>query len=324
MRFRPCIDIHNGKVKQIVGSSLRDQDDQAIDNFVAHQDAAWFARMYAKDGLAGGHIILLNPPASEFYQATKEQAIKALLATPGKLQIGGGINPDNAAEWLDAGASHLIVTSYVFKDGIIHMDRLEKMKQAAGKEHLVLDLSCRRYVVEKVPDADATVVYGDSTSGAGYLKDGSTKAGYNKSGYNKSGFTGPSYAESNYAEPDYIGFKHNESDKATYRIVTDRWQKMTDVDLTPQLLDQLSDYCDEFLVHAVDVEGKSKGIEEDVVRLLGSWGKKPVTYAGGVSSFGDLDQLRLLGNNRVDVTIGSALDIFGGHMAYRDVLAYMR
>ena len=194
MRFRPCIDIHNGQVKQIVGGSLKDAGDQAQENFVATQDAAFFAKLYQKAGLQGGHIILLNPPSSEYYEATKSQALQALHAYPGGMQIGGGIHADNAAEYLDAGASHVIVTSYVFKDGKISYENLEKMVKSVGKEHLVLDLSCRK-------------------------KDGD------------------------------------------YYVVTDRWQKFTDMKLNLEALRELGSYCDEFLIHAVDVEGKARGIE---------------------------------------------------------------
>ena len=257
MKFRPCIDIHNGKVKQIVGGSLLDEQNQAKENFVSEQDAAWFAKMYEEKGLKGGHIILLNPVSSEYYEATKKQAVLALGAYPKGMQIGGGITAENAAEYLDAGASHVIVTSYVFKDGKIHYENLEKLKKEVGSEHIVIDLSCRR--------------------------------------------------------------KEDE-----YYIVTDRWQKYTETKLTEETMEFFADYCDEFLVHAVDVEGKAGGIEENVAGLLGSWGKKPVTYAGGVHSFTDLDVLKKLGRDRVDVTIGSALDIFGGTMKFEDVLGYMK
>ena len=257
MKFRPCIDIHNGKVKQIVGGSLLDEQNQAEENFVSEKDAAWFAKMYAERGLKGGHIILLNPPASEFYEATKKQALSALRSFSKGMQIGGGITAENAAEYLDAGASHIIVTSYVFQDGKIHYENLEKLKKEVGREHIVIDLSCRS-------------------------KDGA------------------------------------------YYIVTDRWQKYTETKLTEETLEFFSDFCDEFLVHAVDVEGKAEGIEETVAELLGSWGKMPVTYAGGVHSFSDLDKLKKLGRDRVDVTIGSALDIFGGKMKFEEVLGYMK
>lgn len=256
MKFRPCIDIHNGKVKQIVGGSLKDSGDYAVNNFVSEKDAAWFADFYAKDQLKGGHIIMLNPVTSPYYEGTKAQAMGALGVCPGSMQIGGGITAENAAEYIEAGASHVIVTSYVFKNGQINWDNLEKVKAQVGKEHLVLDLSCRS-------------------------RDG------------------------------------------VYYIVTDRWQKFTDVALTPALLDQLSDSCDEFLIHAVDVEGKANGIETGVADMLGKWGQIPVTYAGGVSSFEDLKALKRLGQNKVDVTIGSALDLFGGKLSYREVLRFL-
>lgn len=256
MKFRPCIDIHNGKVKQIVGGSLRDQGDEAAENFVSDLDGAYYADFYRKDGLKGGHIILLNPVSSPYYEATREQAERALGAYPGGFQIGGGITPETAEGFLDAGASHVIVTSYVFRDGKIDWERLRQMKECVGRERLVLDLSCRK-------------------------KDGE------------------------------------------YRIVTDRWQKFTDVTVNGELLDNLRTYCDEFLVHAVDVEGKASGIEGPVVSMLGGMEDFPVTYAGGVSCFQDLEELKALGQNRVDVTIGSALDLFGGPMSYQDVLKYI-
>lgn len=257
MEFRPCIDIHNGKVKQIVGGSLRDEGDQANENFVAEQDAAYFAGYYQKDGIRGGHIILLNPPSSPYYEATKEQALLALHAYPKALQIGGGITDENAAFFLQEGASHVIVTSFVFRDGRVNYENLEKLVSITGKEHLVLDLSCRRR-------------------------------------------------------------------EDAYYIVTDRWQKFTEEKVTMELLERLSSYADEFLIHAVDVEGKASGIETELVKLLGSWGKIPVTYAGGVGSFEDLRLLKEYGNDRLNVTIGSALDLFGGSMAYQDVLQYVK
>ena len=111
MEFRPCIDIHNGKVKQIVGSSLMDNGDKARENFVSARDAVFFAKLYQRDRLKGGHVILLNPASSSYYEETKRQAIEALRAYPGGLQVGGGICPENAEEFLRAGASHVIVTS---------------------------------------------------------------------------------------------------------------------------------------------------------------------------------------------------------------------
>lgn len=254
MEFRPCIDIHNGKVKQIVGGSLKDRNNEALENFVSEQDASFYANLYKSAGIKGGHIILLNAADSEYYEATKEQALAALRAYPGGLQVGGGITPENAGEYLEAGASHVIVTSYVFKDGRIHFERLQKMVETVGKEHLVLDVSCRKY-------------------GEDYL------------------------------------------------VVTDRWQKKTEEKLDLALLDRLSAYCDEFLIHAVDVEGKANGIEKELVKLLGEWDKLPVTYAGGVHSFTDLQQIKELGKNHLHVTVGSALDLFGGNMQWEEVLA---
>ena len=253
MKFRPCIDIHNGKVKQIVGGSLTDVQDQASENFVSEQDASFYAELYKKAGIKGGHVILLNGHDSPYYESTKEQAILALHTYPGGLQIGGGVNPENAGEYLNAGASHVIVTSYVFKDGRISWENLNKMKETVGKEKLVLDLSCRR-------------------------KDGK------------------------------------------YYIVTDRWQKFTQVPVSEQTIEEFSSHCDEFLVHAVDVEGKASGIEVELVKLLAKNHQLPVTYAGGVGSFQDLETLRMAGKNRVDVTVGSALDLFGGSMKWEDVL----
>ncbi len=257
MRFRPCIDIHNGKVKQIVGGSLLDEGDYALDNYVSEKNGDYYAGLYRDAGLKGGHIILLNPLGSEYYEEDVRQACLALGAYPGGLQIGGGMNADNAAFFLKQGASHVIVTSYVFRDGKINWDHLQEMVEAVGKEHLVLDLSCR-------------------------------------------------------------------SKDDTYYIVTDRWQKYTQVPLNRETLDLLSGYCSEFLVHAVDVEGKAKGIEENVAALLGEWDGIPVTYAGGVGSYRDLLKLKALGRNKVDVTIGSALDLFGGEMEFKKVLDLIR
>lgn len=253
MRFRPCIDIHNGKVKQIVGGSLRDEGSQAAENFVAEQGAAWFARCYRDAGCPGGHVILLNPPGSEYYAATRKQALAALGAYPGGLQAGGGINDRTAEEYLAAGAARVIVTSFVFRDGKIYEPNLERLTAAVGRERLTLDLSCRK-------------------------KDG------------------------------------------RYFIVTDRWQKFTDVALTPEVLDWMAGYAGEFLIHAVDVEGKASGIEEELVRMLGEWGRIPMTYAGGVGSLADLKCLKELGQDRLDVTVGSALDLFGGPLKFEDVL----
>ncbi len=252
MRFRPCIDIHNGQVKQIVGGSLSDSG-LAVENYVSGQDAAFYARMYETFGLQGGHVIILNAKGTAEYEASLEQALLALRATPGVMQVGGGITPDDAKVFLDAGASHVIVTSYVFSGGQINYDNLDKILSVVGKERLVLDLSCRK-------------------------KDGD------------------------------------------YYIVTDRWQKMTDVKVCEETLDRLSKSCDEFLVHAVDVEGKQSGIEEELAGLLGNWAGVPITYAGGVHNTEDLYRLKTCGKDRIDVTVGSALENFGGTMKIEDVI----
>ena len=247
MEFRPCIDIHDGKVKQIVGGSLNRETAQ--ENFVSERDAAFYADFYQKKGIRGGHVILLNSAEDRYYKETREQALAALRAFPGGLQAGGGITPPNAEEYLKAGASHVIVTSYVFREGKIDFDRLKEMKECAGADRLVLDVSCKRK-------------------------------------------------------------------EAGYVIMTDRWQKETTETVREELFDMLSGYCDEFLVHAVDVEGKSRGIEKELVSLLGGWGKKPITYAGGVHDYEDLSLLRKLGKGNIHVTIGSALSIFGGFMDF--------
>lgn len=249
MRFRPCIDIHNGKVKQIIGGSLKDAGNQAQENFVSEQDGAFYANLYKEKGLKGGHIILLNSADSQYFEATRKQAFLSLKTYPGGLQLGGGVNPDNGAMYLEAGASHVIVTSYVFRDGHISWENLEKMVKAVGKEHLVLDLSCRKK--------------GDS-----------------------------------------------------YYVVTDRWQKFTEEKVTLELMEKLGDCCDEFLIHAVDVEGKAKGVEVPLAELLGQYKGHPVTYAGGVGSLADIQILKQAAHGKVDVTVGSALDLFGGTIPF--------
>ena len=249
MRFRPCIDLLNGRVVQIVGGSLTDQRDQRpVVNFEAHQSPADYARLYQRDNLVGGHVIALGP-------GNQEAALAALAAFPGGMQMGGGITPENARSYLVAGASHVIVTSYVFREGRVDLERLHALVDVVGKERLVLDLSCRQ-------------------------RDG------------------------------------------IYWVVTDRWQRFTETAITADNLAWLADHCAEFLVHAVDVEGKRLGIDATVVEMLGAWSPIPVTYAGGVRSLADLELIRTVGQDRVDATIGSALDIFGGDLPYQDVLAW--
>lgn len=249
MKFRPCIDIHNGKVKQLVGGSLKDEGNQAKENFVSEKNAAEFAKLYKKDGLTGGHIILLNAKDSEYFAATKQQAIEALKAYPGGMQIGGGVNDTNAAEWIKAGASHVIVTSFVFQDGKINYENLEKLVGAVGKEHIVLDLSCRKK-------------------------------------------------------------------QGQYYVVTDRWQKFTEEKVNVDLLEKLSAYCDEFLIHGVDVEGKGSGMEEQLIQSISDFDKIKITYAGGISSVENIEKFQELCQGKLDYTIGSALDLFGGHLSY--------
>ena len=253
MKFRPCIDIHNGTVKQIVGGSLKDQGDQAVTNFSSGYDAAYYAKMYKEDGLTGGHVIMLNSRGSQYFEETKKQALNALKTYPMGLQIGGGITADNAYEFLDAGASHVIVTSYVFSDGKINRDHLEKLVSNLGKDKIVLDLSCRQ-------------------------RDG------------------------------------------RYFVVTDRWQKFTNTELNDECLKDLGRYCDEFLIHGVDVEGKTAGIEDRLVEMLAREVICPVTYAGGIGSREDLEHFRQISGERIDYTIGSALDLFGGTISYKQLI----
>lgn len=255
MRFRPCIDIHNGSVKQIVGGSITGRDDKVIENFVSEQDAAFYANMYKEMGISGGHIVILNDINSPYYDLTKEQALLALEAYKGGMQVGGSIDPKNALGYLEAGASHVIVTSYVFHNGIINMDNLTYLCNRVGKERIVLDLSCRKV-------------------------DGK------------------------------------------FFVATNRWQTLTNVEVNEKLFYDLEQYCDEFLVHAVDVEGKSNGIEEDVATILGNLDGMKITYAGGISSFEDLDKLKAIGKGKIDFTVGSALDMFGGTMDFKKVCAY--
>lgn len=250
MRFRPCIDLRDGRVVQIVGGTLQDDASRVVTNFVSDRSPADYAHLYQRDALTGGHVIALGP-------GNHEAALEALRAYPGGLQMGGGITPDNAHIYLDAGASHVIVTSYIFQQGQLDTARLKALRDAVGRERLVLDLSCRR-------------------------RDGS------------------------------------------YWVVTDRWQRFSDLKLTPATLEYLAESCDEFLVHGVDVEGLRLGIEHALVELLGESSPLPVTYAGGARTLDDLELVKQLGRGRVDLTIGSALDIFGGTLPYADVIAWQR
>lgn len=250
MKFRPCIDLHNGKVKQIVGSTLRDQEPERLTtNFCADKPSSWYAELYRNDNLTGGHIIMLG-------SGNEEAATEALSTWPGGMQVGGGITPDNAGMWLDRGASHVIVTSCVFKQGRIDHENLVRLVKAVGRSRLVLDLSCRKK-------------------------------------------------------------------RGVYYIVTDRWQKFTDVIISEETLTGLSRSCDEFLIHAADVEGKCEGVATDLLEKLSDWITIPTTYAGGVRNLADMELIDRIGKGRLDATIGSALDIFGGKgITYHDAVAF--
>jgi phosphoribosylformimino-5-aminoimidazole carboxamide ribotide isomerase len=248
--FRPCIDLHEGKVKQIVGSTLGAAD-RPRTNFVSDRPAAWFAELYRRDGLFGGHVVMLGP-------GNEDEACAAIAAYPGGLQVGGGINVQNARNWLEGGASHVIVTSWVFRNSHLDWERLKELVKVIGKNRLVLDLSCRR------------------------------------------------------RDKDYF-------------VVTDRWQKFTDLVISQETLAKLANCCAEFLVHAVDVEGLCRGIDRELLEQLGRWTPVPATYAGGANSLSDLEEVTRLGQGKVDLTIGSALDIFGGQgVRYEDVVKFNR
>jgi phosphoribosylformimino-5-aminoimidazole carboxamide ribotide isomerase len=247
--FRPCIDLHEGKVKQIVGGTLRDDGVELRTNFVSEHPSTWYAELYKRDGLKGGHVIMLGP-------GNEDAARAALHAHPGGLQIGGGITLDNAQSWLDEGASHVIVTSFVFRHGTLDRERLRALVDEIGKQRLVLDLSCRR------------------------------------------------------RGEDYF-------------VVTDRWQKFTKLVISLETLEELAGSCEEFLIHAADIEGLCRGIDVQLVEKLGEWTPIPTTYAGGANSLSDLEEVTRLSQARVDLTIGSALDIFGGTgLRYADAVAF--
>ncbi|WP_173474057.1 phosphoribosylformimino-5-aminoimidazole carboxamide ribotide isomerase [Fibrobacter succinogenes] len=242
-KFRPCIDLHDGKVKQIVGSSLSDSGAGLKTNFETDRSSSWFAELYKKDGIKGGHVIMLG-------KGNESAAKDALSAYPGGLQVGGGINVQNAKEYIDAGASHVIVTSWIFPEGKLDRERLAELVRVVGKEHLILDLSCKR-----------------------------------------SGFV---------------------DGKPQWKIATNRWQTIIDIEITKETLEDLAKSCDEFLVHAADVEGKQQGMDDDLIRFLAENSPIPVTYAGGAKSLEDLKHCKEISNGKIDLTIGSALDLFGG------------
>ena len=249
MLFRPCIDLHEGKVKQIIGSTLHDNQSSLQTNFVASESPAYFAQLYKKDNLHGGHVIMLGP-------GNEAAAKEALAAYPDALHIGGGINPDNAASWLDAGAAKVIVTSYIFPNHEFSREALQKISTAASPEKLVLDLSCKK-------------------------------------------------------------------EAGKYVVACNRWQNLTSLVLDKESIEDLSNYCSEFLIHAVDLEGKQGGIDLELVAFLADNIDLPVTYAGGVSSLEDIAKIEKIGKGKVDFTVGSALDIFGGKLLkYNDLKKY--
>lgn len=250
MKFRPCIDLHQGKVKQIVGETLGAAEDGVRENFVSAYGAAYYAEMFKTDHLPGGHVIMLGP-------GNEAEAEQALAAYPGGLQIGGGITAENAAHYLARGASHVIVTSYIFRDGRLDEDRLARIVAETGKDRLVIDLSCKQ-------------------------SDG------------------------------------------RWKVATNQWSVLSNFEVNRENLAFLADHCDEFLVHAVDVEGKRAGIQETLVQSLAEWTTIPTTYAGGVRSLADLARFRELSGGKLDFTVGSALDLFGGQLPYREVIRFVR
>jgi phosphoribosylformimino-5-aminoimidazole carboxamide ribotide isomerase len=247
--FRPCIDLHDGRVKQIVGGSLREDGAGPTTNFVSEHGPAYYAELYRRDDLHGGHVIKLGP-------GNDAAAGEALDAFPEGLQLGGGVTAENARAWLDRGASKVIVTSFLFEGATLSLARAEELARAVGPERVVIDLSCRRVGTE-------------------------------------------------------------------YRVAKDRWQTITETRIDRGTLASLAALCSEILVHAADVEGKCEGIDEALVALLGDECPVPVTYAGGGRSLDDLRTIERLSTGRVDLTFGSALDIFGGHgVRYADCVAW--
>ncbi|MBL6921294.1 MAG: phosphoribosylformimino-5-aminoimidazole carboxamide ribotide isomerase [Akkermansiaceae bacterium] len=247
-KFRPCIDLHEGKVKQIVGGTLNDEG--AEENFVSKKSPSWYAEKFCESGLKGGHVIQLGP-------GNLQAAREALAAWPGGLQLGGGVSLENAGEWIEAGASQVIVTSWLFdQNGNFLGDRLKALAEEIGMEKIVVDLSCRQ------------------------VADG-------------------------------------------WKVAMNRWQTITEMVIDLDIIAHLSQYCAEFLIHAADVEGQCSGVDVPLVELLGQWTGCPITYAGGVRGLEDLKLISEASAGRLDATVGSALDLFGGSgVTYDELLAW--
>ncbi|OIW33978.1 1--5-imidazole-4-carboxamide isomerase [Coniochaeta ligniaria NRRL 30616] len=241
-RFRPCIDLHAGQVKQIVGGTLGSTTSELKTNFVSSHGAAYFAKLYRDNDLTGAHVIMLGP-------GNTEAAREALAAWPSGLQVGGGITDANAREWIEAGAEKVIITSYLFPEGRFSQERLDAVLAAldGDKSKLVIDLSCRRK--------------GDDS----------------------------------------------------WFVAMNKWQTITDMEVNQESISRLEPYCSEFLIHAADNEGLQRGVDEKLVQRLAEWCSIPVTYAGGGRNLDDLEAVKRLSGGKVDLTIGSALDCFGGN-----------
>ncbi|RFU27409.1 hypothetical protein B7463_g8941, partial [Scytalidium lignicola] len=240
-KFRPCIDLHAGSVKQIVGGTLSDTNSSSLKtNFVSKLPASHFAKLYKENGLEGAHVISLGP-------GNEEACREALKEWVSGLQVGGGVTDQNARKWIEEGAEKVIITSFLFPGGKFSQERLDGVLASLGgdKSKLVIDLSCRR-------------------------KDD------------------------------------------TWFVAMNKWQTITDMEVNEASIKSLEPYCSEFLIHAADNEGLQKGIDTELVKKLAEWCYIPVTYAGGGRTIQDLDLVKELSNGKVDLTIGSALDIFGG------------
>ncbi|KAF2158220.1 Phosphoribosylformimino-5-aminoimidazole carboxamide ribotide isomerase [Myriangium duriaei CBS 260.36] len=252
-RFRPCIDLHAGSVKQIVGGTLTTQSADLKTNYVSNLPASHYATLYKQNSLHGAHVIMLGP-------GNDDAARESCAAWPNGLQVGGGVKDTNAAKWIEAGAERVIVTSFLFPDAKFSLQRLEAVLAALGgdKRRLVVDLSCRRR-------------------------------------------------------------------GERWFVAMNKWQTITDMELNQESISLLEPYCSEFLIHAADNEGLQQGIDHELVKKLAQWCSIPVTYAGGGRNIGDLELVESLSGGKVDLTIGSALDIFGGSgVSFDDCVAWNR